>query len=1077
MNQGYFQQPTISKNQIAFVADDDLWEVSIQGGTANRLTANKGIIHSPCFSLDGKSIALISSDHSNGDIYLMSAEGGPLTRLTWIGVSRILGWKDADTLYFTSGLKGYPRRETYVYELNVRTKDFKQINLGPSSYYYQGDGFQVLGRHSGDSARWKRYKGGTAGVLWVQSGKNNFERILGDLKTNIAKPVVIQKTIYFISDHEGVANVYSCNLNGENRKRLTNHTDFYARNLQSNQSGQLVYQCGGDIWVYDLKTNKNKKIQIQFNASALQSLPRFEKWNRYFHSMAVHPSGSELAVVSRGHLFQVPPFNGVTKELDLDKNIRYNHPEYNFNGTKLFVAASHGSSNEAIYEFDTATGARKHLFAKMNWGKIWALKCAPKVNLAAIITNRNEVYILDLKKYTYKKIETNPFARPSDLDWSPDGRYLVYTSSIDSRRTAIKLYDATTKKLQVLLNPVVSDSSPSFDPNGKYLYFLGVREFAPNYNETHFDLGFPFAIRPYVVSLQASTPSPFEAGLENPKDNAADPKTKATAKKGKSASTSSDVKVEIDLTDIDQRVLAFGLDMGGYQKVVAVNGGMLFWKFNVEPIDKDMHFGNDNHMNVYHYKFEDNEFDLYQKNVSFFTMNKAKNYFAAFTDSRLRLVETKNKPTFDSKVGKKDGWVDTSGIKLKVDPRAEWQQMYHEAWVLQKEHFWRSDMNKIDWALIYKRYENLLPKITTRSEFSDLMWEMQGELGTSHCYEMNGNYDRYGARIPLPRLGALFNYNTKTKSYTITELPTGDSWTGSTESPIKTMGVSLNVGDQILAVNGVEFKSASDLYENLENRLATRMALTVLRKGAKKKETVVVRPNMNQSASGYRQWVSANKKYVHEKSKGKLGYVHIPDMGPVGYAEFYRHFIVESQYEGLIVDVRFNGGGHVSQHLLKVLAQKVLGFDQTRYQGLEKYPMYAPGVMVALANENSGSDGDIFPHAFKLMGLGKLIGKRTWGGVIGINGQYSLRDGAYITQPEYSHWFKDVEWKVENHGVDPDIEVEITPEDYAAKRDPQLDRGIAEALDQIKNSDAVQFAPTYYPDLSIPSKLTAAKKR
>jgi len=298
-----------------------------------------------------------------------------------------------------------------------------------------------------------------------------------------------------------------------------------------------------------------------------------------------------------------------------------------------------------------------------------------------------------------------------------------------------------------------------------------------------------------------------------------------------------------------------------------------------------------------------------------------------------------------------------------------------------------------------------------------------------------------------------------------------------TESPLKTMGVSLNVGDQIFAVNGVAFKSPSDLYEALENKVANKIQLTVLRRGSKKQETVLVKPNLNQSQSGYRQWVNQNKKYVHEKSGGKLGYLHIPDMGPGGYAEFYRHFIVESNYEGLVVDVRFNGGGHVSQHLLKVLAQKVIGFDETRHQGLEKYPMYAPGVVVALANENSGSDGDIFPQAFKLMKLGKLIGKRTWGGVVGINGQYSLRDGAYITQPEYSFWFKDVEWYVENHGVDPDIEVDITPEDHAAKRDPQLDRAIQEAMAELKQNPHPKFKPTYYPDLSIPKKLGRLKDR
>ena len=380
-------------------------------------------------------------------------------------------------------------------------------------------------------------------------------------------------------------------------------------------------------------------------------------------------------------------------------------------------------------------------------------------------------------------------------------------------------------------------------------------------------------------------------------------------------------------------------------------------------------------------------------------------------------------------------------------------------------------MSKIDWNVIYDRYLPLLAKVKTRAELSDLLWEMQGELGTSHCYEQRGDYNRYGAGISLGRLGAYFTFEPKSKTYKIDRILRGDSWEWGSDSPLTAMGVHLKEGDRILAINDFEFNLASDLYEFLENKIGVSVELTIQRKGKTAFEKVVVKPNSNLNFPLYREWVEKNKKYVHEISKGKLGYVHIPDMGPFGYAEFYKHFIAESDYEGLVVDVRFNGGGHVSQHLLKVLAQKVVGFDETRYQGFQKYPMYAPGVLVCLANEFSGSDGDIFPQTFKLMKLGKLIGKRTWGGIIGINGQYSLRDGTWVTQPEYSFWFKDNEWYVENHGVEPDIEVDITPEDYSKNLDPQLDRAIKEALIDLKKNPGLKFKPSYYPDLSLPKKL------
>lgn len=1067
MNQGYLSQPTISNTHIAFISDDDLWLVSRAGGTAQRLTSHRGHLSSPCFSPDGKWLAYISTDTSvEADVYIMPAHGGEARRLTWIGASRITGWKDNETLYFLSGIEGYPRREAHVYELNINTQDFKKINLGPASFYHKGKDFQVLARNSGDSARWKRYQGGTAGVVWTQQGKGRFQRILQNIKTNIAKPEVIEKNIYFISDHEGVANVYMTDLKGQKVKRLTQHTEYFCRHIRS-AGHTLVYQCGAEIYTYDVDSGVETKVNISCATTAVQSAVRFENWSRYFGYADVNTFTSEISVITRGHLFQLPPFSGAVKELDQQKNIRYAHPSYNFDSSKLMVAGSIGEADEALFVFDTKSGERKNMFAQNKWGKIWGIKFSPKSDVAAVVNNRNEVYLLDLKKNSVKKIETNQFSRPAEFDWSPDGRYLAYTAPVDTRRNGIRIYDTQKGELKFLLNPVCMDYSPSFDPDGQYLYFLSVREFAPNYNETHFDLGFPFATKPYVVSLKAATQSPFDKPLENAVPETAAGKKADKKKKEKKA----ELKVEIEFDGIENRILPFNFEMGGYIKVIGVKGGMLYWKQKVEPSVLHPRVGPPENPNLHLYKFEDASDCVFQRNVSFTAQNSTKSHILMMTDSKLRLVEPKGKLSDEKTVGKKDGYIDGSRIKLKVDPRLEWQQMYHEAWTLQKEHFWRKDLSKIDWNLIYKRYKKLLEKVKTRAEFSDLMWEMQGELGTSHCYEVFGDYNRYGAGIPHGRLGGYFTYDARSKSYVIDRVIKGDSWVANHDSPLTAMGVNLSAGDRILAVDGVSFSKASDLYEFVENKVEMKVELKIQRKKSSKSETVLIRTNRSLNMAHYREWVEANKKYVHEKSKGKLGYVHVPDMGPYGYAEFYRHFIAESDYDGLVVDVRFNGGGHVSQHLLKVLAQKVIGYDETRYQGVQKYPMYAAGALVALANEYSGSDGDIFPHSFKLMKLGKLIGKRTWGGIIGINGQYTLRDGTWVTQPEYSFWFKDNEWYVENHGVAPDIEVDITPEDYRDKKDPQLDRAISEVMAELKKNPGLKFKPSYYPDLSIPSKL------
>ncbi len=1070
MNQGYFSQPTLSQTHIAFISDDDLWLVERAGGLAQRLTANRGFVTSPMFSPDGRHIALMANDSSaENDVYILPSIGGEMTRLTWLGVSRVVGWKDNETIYFTSGMEAYPRRATHVYELNIKTHDFKKVNLGPAGFYYQGSGFQVLARNSSDSARWKRYQGGTAGVLWTQQGKAPFKRILQNIKTNITRPVILGRAIYFISDFEGVGNVYSCDLAGQNVKRLTNHLEHYCRNL-SGYENTLVYQAGAEIYTYDIKTQSETAVKISCATTAMQTVERYDNWARSFDSAALSPDLTQTSLIVRGQIYQMAPFGGPVRECDQAKNVRYTQVSYNFDSTKILASVGVADSEEGLVVIDTKTGERKKILPQMSWGKIWQIKASPVEDVFAVVNNRKEIYLVDIKTGKAKKIETGVVGRARDFDWSPDGRYLAYTMPFSWYNYRIRIYDTEKSKLNFLLDTICADSSPSFDPDGQYLYFIGIREYAPNYYETHFDLGFVFAKRPYVVALNSKAPNPFEKPLENMSlPDAAEDKKKEKKKKPE--------KFEIEFEGINNRVLPFKLPLGGYDSVMGVKGGMIYTKSSVEPILEMDRFGKGEAPSLHIFKFEDGSNEVLQKNARFVTQNLQKTHALIFDDTKLRLLDTKAKPTTESKVGKKDGFLDTARLKIKINPKQEWQQMYHEAWVLQKEHFWRKDMSKVDWNLVYKRYQTLLSKVKTRSELSDLIWEMQGELGTSHSYEMLGDYDRRGTGVPIGKLGAYFSFNSRTKRFQIDRLLKGDSWISSANSPLTAMGVSLGLGDQIVAVDGVSFEFASDLYRLLENKADQKIELDVIRKGSTKTEKVVTKAARSLAGAWYRDWVEANRKYIHEKSNGKIGYIHVPDMGVEGFAEFYRSFNQEHEYEGLVIDVRYNGGGHVSQHLLKVLAQKVLGFDETRYQGLMKYPMYASGALVAISNEFSGSDGDIFPHSFKLMKLGKLVGKRTWGGVIGINGQYALRDNSYITQPEYSYWFKDNEWKVENHGVDPDIEVDISPENYRDGSDPQLDTALREVLADLKKKPNTKFKPTYYPDLSTPKKLGKFKQR
>ncbi|MCO4755055.1 MAG: PDZ domain-containing protein, partial [Bacteriovoracaceae bacterium] len=381
-------------------------------------------------------------------------------------------------------------------------------------------------------------------------------------------------------------------------------------------------------------------------------------------------------------------------------------------------------------------------------------------------------------------------------------------------------------------------------------------------------------------------------------------------------------------------------------------------------------------------------------------------------------------------------------------------------------------MSKINWQQVYKRYLPLLDKVHTRFELSDLMWEMQGELGTSHAYEGMGDYHREMYPSRNGYLGGKFKWIEKEKAFEVQEIHSGDSWIPGADSPLNAPSVGLKKKDLIYGVDGQKFKNANSLDEALIGKAGAKVNLAIARKKTKKgyedQEFVVVSTLVDEHMMLYRQWVDKNKEYVHKKSGGKLGYIHVPNMGPWGFSEFYRNFLTEVNHEGLVIDIRYNGGGHVSQHLLKILAQKKVGFDTTRYFGVEPYPMYAPGALVCLTNEHAGSDGDIFPHSFKLMKLGKLVGKRTWGGVIGIWPRVGLNDGAYTTQPEFSFWFKDVGFGVENFGTKPDIEIDNTPKDFADGKDAQLDKAIQVGLQDVRKNPDLKPNFKDYPDLKLP---------
>jgi tricorn protease len=421
-----------------------------------------------------------------------------------------------------------------------------------------------------------------------------------------------------------------------------------------------------------------------------------------------------------------------------------------------------------------------------------------------------------------------------------------------------------------------------------------------------------------------------------------------------------------------------------------------------------------------------------------------------------------------SETGRKSGWIDLERASVEIVPRDEWAQMFREAWRLQTEQFWVEDMSDIDWDRVYDRYCSVLDRVRTRTELSDLIWEMHGELGTSHAYEWGGDF-----REPLPYqrgfLGADFQWNEDEGGYRIERIYRGDSWNRDSDSPLAEPGLDIDVGDVLTGIGGKRLTKEQTPDRTLVNAADREIAITV-RRGRNPERNLIVKALNSEAALRYRAWVEAKRAYVRERTDGRVGYVHIPDMGPWGFAEFHRGYLSEFDRRGLIVDVRYNRGGHVSPLLLEKLARKRVGYDTPRYGVAMPYPPESVGgPMVALTNQFAGSDGDIFSHCFKLYKLGPLVGKRTWGGVVGIDPYHHLVDGTMTTQPEFSFWFVDVGWSVENYGTDPDYEVDIAPHDYRDGRDPQLDKALELMEEAIAHTVSMRPDLTTRPSLPLPS--------
>jgi tricorn protease len=1060
----YLRMPTVSGDRLAFVCDDDLWSVDAGGGVARRLSDGLGEPAWPSLSPDGRWLAYTGRDEHHAEVWLMPAAGGPARRLTWLAAdTQVRGWTPDGRILFVSN-HGQPFiRNHRAYTVAPEGGAPEALALGQVNHLAFGPGgARVIGRNTADPARWKRYRGGTAGHLWVDAtGSGEFTRLKA-LPGNLSCPMWLGDRLWFLADHEGVGNLYSCAPDGSGLARHTDHAEHYARHA-STDGRRIVYQCAAELWCLDAAGGAARRLDVEVPAARTQTARRAFAPTEHLEDLALHPQGHSVAITARGRLFTMPLWEGAVRQHGPADGVRQRLGQWTADGQAL-LAVSDAGGEEGITR-DDGTQVQALPWPPAAIGRVIALQAAPRGTRVALANHRNELWLGDTVSGAIERVDASDAGRIEGLAWSPCGGWLAYAFWTSARHRAIKLLDAASGRSTLVTQPEFHDWAPAFDPEGRYLYFLSNRTFDPVYDSLQFEMSFPRGARPYLVALQADAVPPFDPA---PRGLGADAKKKEAAARDGSATTGAPPPLRVDLDGLARRVAPFPVPEGRFGRIAGAAGGVVLWTRLPIPGAHGRGGHKEGPGALERFDFATGEVETVMAKADDFVLAADHATLLVREGKRLRAIVADRKPDddepADARPSRKTGWMDLGRVRALLDPRAEWRQMLREVWRLQRDQFWVADMSGVDWDAVWQRYAPLLDRVATRGELSDLIWELQGELGTSHAYEMGGDHRKPPA-LALGQLAADLRWDGQ--GWAIADIAAGDPWDPAADSPLSAIGVQARVGERIVAVGGQPLDATRPPQALLLQQADTMVALTLASDAGRRE--VRLRPLADETPVRYRAWVEANRAWVHQHSGGRVGYLHVPDMMSAGFAEFHRHFRGECDRDGLVVDVRYNRGGHVSELLLEKLARRRLGYVMARWQRPSPYPDEArAGPVVALTNEHAGSDGDIFSHGFKMMGLGTLVGTRTWGGVIGIWPRHTLADGSTTTQPEFSFWFQDVGWGVENHGTDPQVEVDNAPQDAAAGRDRQLATALATVLDAIKREGVSRPAFTERPRLAPP---------
>ena len=1033
--------PATNGSEIVFSYAGDLYKVPVSGGEAKRLTSYIGYEMFPRFSPDGQTIAFTGQYDGNTEVYTMPSSGGEPLRVTYTATNArdnlgdrmgpnniVMTWTpDGSSIVYRNRIG-----ESFTGKLYTVDKEGGLSTVIPlpegGFCSYSPDGKQLAyNRVMREFRTWKYYKGGMADDIWLYDpAKQTVENLTNNEAQDIF-PMWIGDEIYFCSDRDHIMNIFVYNTKTKQTSKVTNFTEYDVK-FPSSFGQTIVFENGGYIYKLDASSKKAEKVNITLASDNIYARSTTKDGAGYIRAVSLSPKGERMAITARGEVFDVPVEKGVTKNITRTPGANDREAQWSPDG-KYIAYISDITGETELYLQDVEGGDPVQL-TKNNDTYIRSFQWSPDAAKIAYTDRKNRINLLDVATKQVTTLSQSPLGETRSLEFSPDSKWLTYALMSENSNSIVYVYDLAAKKEYAVTDKWYDSSSPIFSTDGKYLIFTSSRDFNPIYSRTEWNHVYTEMGGIYLAMLSKDTPSPF---LEKDAKVGAAPAKDEVEKKDDTTPT-----VTIDIDGIGDRIVKLPLQAAFY-------GGLYS---NGEKVYYSTRGGG---TKVYDLKKKKEESVSEARMTVDYGSKKA--IFQKGT--QLYVTDIPN-----GKVDLKEA-VDLSNMKIPVDYQQEWAQIYDEAWRAFRDGFYVENMHGKDWKAIKEKYAVLLPYVKTRLDLNYVIGEMISEMGVGHTYVSPGELDG-PKRIPLGLLGAEISRD-KSGFFRLEKILPGANWNKQLRSPLTEPGIEANVGDYIVAIDGVPTNTVKDMYSLLVGKanVPTELSLNSQPKlaGARK---VVISPLEEEYSLYHYNWIQENIRKVDEASNGKIGYIYIPDMGPEGLNEFARYFYPQLDKEGLIIDDRANGGGNVSPMILERLAREPYRLTMRRGSSLiGTVPDGTQvGPKVCLINKYSASDGDLFPWGFRALGIGKLIGTRTWGGIIGISGPLPYMDGTDIRVPFFTSYdVKTGEWIIENHGVDPDILVDNDPIKEWNGEDEQLNRAIQEVMSQLKDRKPLPGIP------------------